>query len=280
MTTPNPASPLRPRLRRATLAAVLLAGTALGGFAVGETSRAATVEETQGQAVNPTNTAAQHMPDFADLVAKAKPGVVSITTKMRVEEGGPVFPGFPFGPMVPDHPVQVEARGSGFIIDPDGTIVTNNHVVQARTRSPSPSMTARELPAKVVGTRSAHRPGGAEGRCRANRCPSSSSAIRAAAARRVGDRDRQPVRARRHVTAGIVSALGRDIGAGPTTSSSRSTPPINQGNSGGPLFTQDGKVVGVNTAILSPSGGSIGIGFAIPSQPVKNVVASSRRAAT
>ncbi len=75
------------------------------------------------------------------------------------------------------------------------------------------------------------------------------------------------------VTAGIVSARGRDIGNGPYDSFIQVDAPINQGNSGGPLFTQDGKVVGVNTAILSPSGGSVGIGFAIPSDTVRSVVA-------
>ncbi|MFL5333336.1 MAG: PDZ domain-containing protein, partial [Geminicoccaceae bacterium] len=79
------------------------------------------------------------------------------------------------------------------------------------------------------------------------------------------------------VTAGIVSAEGRDIGAGPYDQFIQIDAPINQGNSGGPLFTQDGKVVGVNTAILSPSGGSIGIGFAIPSDTVKTVVADLER---
>jgi serine protease Do len=74
------------------------------------------------------------------------------------------------------------------------------------------------------------------------------------------------------VTAGIVSARGRDIGSGPYDQFIQIDAPINRGNSGGPLFTQDGKVVGVNTAILSPSGGSIGIGFAIPSNTVRSVV--------
>ena len=75
------------------------------------------------------------------------------------------------------------------------------------------------------------------------------------------------------VTAGIVSALGRDLGDSPYDSFIQIDAPINQGNSGGPLFTQDGNVIGMNTAILSPSGGSIGIGFAIPSNTVKTVVA-------
>ena len=75
------------------------------------------------------------------------------------------------------------------------------------------------------------------------------------------------------VTAGIVSASGRDIGAGPYDQFIQIDAPINQGNSGGPLFTQDGKVIGMNTAILSPSGGSVGIGFAIPSDMISTVVA-------
>ena len=75
------------------------------------------------------------------------------------------------------------------------------------------------------------------------------------------------------VTAGIVSASGRDIGDGPYDDFLQIDAPINQGNSGGPLFTQDGQVIGMNTAILSPSGGSVGIGFAIPSDMVRTVVA-------
>ena len=82
------------------------------------------------------------------------------------------------------------------------------------------------------------------------------------------------------VTAGIVSASGRDIGAGPYDQFIQIDAPINQGNSGGPLFTQDGKVIGMNTAILSPSGGSIGIGFAIPSNMSAPWWRSSRRPAT
>ena len=77
------------------------------------------------------------------------------------------------------------------------------------------------------------------------------------------------------VTAGIVSAVSRDIGAGPYDQFIQIDAPINQGNSGGPLFTQDGKVIGMNTAILSPTGGSVGIGFAIPSDMIRTVVAAA-----
>jgi serine protease Do len=79
------------------------------------------------------------------------------------------------------------------------------------------------------------------------------------------------------VTAGIVSALGRDIGAGPYDDYIQIDAPINQGNSGGPLFTQDGRVIGINTAILSPTGGSVGIGFAIPADMVRQVVAQLKQ---
>ena len=82
------------------------------------------------------------------------------------------------------------------------------------------------------------------------------------------------------VTAGIVSASGRDIGAGPYDQFIQIDAPINQGNSGGPLFTQDGKVIGMNTAILSPSGGSVGIGFAIPSDMIRTVVAQLEKTGT
>ena len=82
------------------------------------------------------------------------------------------------------------------------------------------------------------------------------------------------------VTAGIVSAVSRDIGSGPYDQFIQVDAPINQGNSGGPLFTQDGKVIGMNTAIFSPTGGSVGIGFAIPSDMIRTVSAQLWRRAT
>jgi serine protease Do len=90
--------------------------------------------------------------------------------------------------------------------------------------------------------------------------------------RRLGCRGRQSVRARRHVTAGIVSALGRNINEGPYDDFLQIDAPINRGNSGGPTFDLHGRVIGINTAIYSPSGGSVGIGFAVPSNTAKFVV--------
>jgi serine protease Do len=167
----------------------------------------------------------------------------------------------------------VEARGSGFIIDANGTIVTNNHVVKD-ARSVSVTLSdGTTLPAHVVGTD-----------------PRTDLAVLKVDAKKplpyiqLGDSSKvrvgewvvamgNPFGLGGTVTAGIVSAKGRDIGEGPYDQFIQIDAPINQGNSGGPLFTQDGKVVGVNSAILSPTGGSIGIGFAIPSNIVKTVSA-------
>jgi serine protease Do len=271
----NPTN-LRGRGRRAALAAVLLAGTALGGYAAGHVSFAATVQETQGQPVNPPGSVAIHnAPDFTQLVTKVKPAVVSITSKlgpqaMNDEEGGMPFP---FNQMPGARPRAIEARGSGFIVDPNGTIVTNNHVVKGAKSVSVTLDDGTQLPAKVIGTD-----------------PRTDVAVLRVHAKKplpyiqLGDSSEvkpgewvvamgNPFGLGGTVTAGIVSALGRDIGAGPYDQFIQTDAPINQGNSGGPLFTEDGKVIGINTAILSPTGGSVGIGFAIPSNTVKSVVA-------
>ncbi len=273
-----PGLPKSPKLRRGALAAMLLAGTALGGFAVVHAGMAATTEG----AITPT-LSAHGVPDFADLVAQVKPAVVSITVKLDMEqmadetsadEAGPrSFPMPHSGHPHEGRPQGAEARGSGFIIDAEGTVVTNNHVVE-HAKSISVAMDdGTELPAKLIG-----------------RDPRTDVAVlRVDAGHKLpfivlGDSDTvrpgewvvamgNPFGLGGTVTAGIVSARGRDIGAGPYDSFLQVDAPINQGNSGGPLFTQDGKVVGMNTAILSPTGGSIGIGFAIPANMVKTVVA-------
>ena len=284
-------------VRRAAFLA-LLAGTALGGLATGghfyaqaQPDAAYTVQPKPG-AIQPTQL--NHpLPDFVDLVKQVKPAVVSITSKMRPDDeqqggmpgmpgmggqGGQQFP-FPFPfPFAQQQQQQqphrtVEARGSGFLIDADGTVVTNNHVVKGAT---SVSVTLDDgtvLPARVIGRDA-----------RSDLAVLKVKATHKLPFINLGDSDAaqpgawvvavgNPFGLGGTVTAGIVSARGRDIGEGPYDSFIQIDAPINQGNSGGPLFTQDGKVVGVNSAIISPSGGSVGIGFAIPSNTVKSVVA-------
>jgi serine protease Do len=275
--------PQRRPWHKAALAATLLAGTSLGGFALGHTAWAddATPVNPPGAQLQP-----QILPDFTNLVTQVKPAVVSITNKLKAtpaameeeQQGGQMqqLP-FPFNQMIPNGQQQqehaVEARGSGFIVSADGTIVTNNHVVKgARTLSVTLD-DGTVLPAKVIGTD-----------------PRTDIAVLRIDAGhplpfiQLGNsRDVKPgewVVAMGNpfglsstVTAGIVSAVSRDIGAGPYDQFIQVDAPINQGNSGGPLFTQDGKVIGMNTAILSPTGGSVGIGFAIPSNMIRTVSA-------
>ena len=266
---------------RRAVTALLLAGTALAGFAAGHAGLA---DPAPSGAIVPTGV--RHpIPDFVALVAQVKPAVVSVTVKLAATqvgddgEGG-MPPGF-FGrpglrgmPGLQGRPHEgMEARGSGFIVDANGTIVTNNHVVKDAQSVTVTLDDGTELRAKVIG-----RDAGTD-----------LAVLRVSAGHKLpfinlGEsndvRPGQWVVAMGNpfglggtVTAGIVSAEGRDIGSGPYDSFIQIDAPINQGNSGGPLFTQDGKVVGVNTAILSPSGGSVGIGFAIPADTVRSIVA-------
>ncbi len=265
----------------ATACAALLAGTTLGGIA--PSARAQNALRPSGMS--------QHLPDFVDLAKQVRPAVVSITSMLKDDgseddeagggEGGgqqqTPFP-FPFPfPMTPQNRGSrtVEARGSGFIISADGYIVTNNHVVKNATSVSVTLDDGTTLKAKVVGHDS-----GTDIALLKVKPSAKLSFIQ------LGESDDvqpgewviavgNPYGLGGSVTAGIVSARGRDIGDGPYESFIQVDAPINRGNSGGPLITQDGKVVGVNTAILSPGsgGGSIGIGFAIPSDTVKDVVA-------
>jgi len=228
------------------------------------------------------------LPDFVDLVDHVKPAVVSITVKMRgdaaAEMGADEGQGIPtpFGMMRPDgrqhaRARAVEARGSGFIIDADGTIVTNNHVVENATSVSVTLDDGTELPATVIGR-------DPRTDIAVLRVKSSAKLPYIELGNSAQVRPGQWVVAMGNpfglggtVTAGIVSARGRDIGSGPYDDFIQIDAPINRGNSGGPLFTQDGHVIGINTAILSPSGGSIGIGFAIPADMVRTVVAQLQK---
>jgi len=230
-----------------------------------------------------------HTPDsFADLVARVKPAVISVRVKMANDGSRGLgqgdqfaFPGgTPFDrffrqfdfPEMPRGPQAITGEGSGFFISADGYAVTNYHVVDHAKSVEVTTDGGKSYKAKVVGTDSKTDlalikvDGGND----------FSYVKFAEKPPRVGDwviAVGNPYGLSETVTAGIVSARGRDIGAGPYDDFLQVDAPMNKGNSGGPTFDVAGDVVGVNTAIFSPSGGSIGIGFAIPAETVKTVVA-------
>jgi len=233
---------------------------------------------------------ANSAPSFADVVSNVKPAVVSVKVNIEdasaqnddSENGLDQLPpdmqqffkrfggGQNFGKPIVRHGV---ALGSGFIISQDGYVVTNNHVVEHGGKEVTVTLdSGKEVKAKVIGTD-----------------PKTDLAVLkieesgdypfvkfAKQLPRIGDwvlAIGNPFGLGGTVTAGIVSAEGRDIGSGPYDQFIQIDAPINKGNSGGPTFNLKGEVVGVNTAIFSPSGGSIGLGFAIPAQTVDQVVA-------
>jgi serine protease Do len=231
---------------------------------------------------------------FADIVEKVKPSVISVRVKVadatpRVTMNGediPVPPGSPFEfffkrfgdgrpgtiPGLPRNRNFTMGQGSGFFISSDGYAVTNNHVVDKAESVQVTTDDGKTYSAKVIGTdqRTDLALIKVEG-------GSNFPFVRLSdTAPRIGDwvlAVGNPFGLGGTVTAGIVSARGRDIGAGPYDDFIQIDAPVNKGNSGGPAFDVDGNVIGVNTAIYSPSGGSVGIAFAIPAETVKSVVA-------
>jgi len=237
--------------------------------------------------------AAQHPAGFADLVAKVKPAVVSVRVKIdraettsmnengRNENGGDKTPFEDFfrqfgfengrGAAQPRHQM-VTGEGSGFFISADGYAVTNNHVVDHAKTVEVTTDDGTKYTAKVVGTD----PKTDLALIKVDGKSDFAYVNFADHAPRVGDwvvAVGNPFGLGGTVTAGIVSARGRDIGSGPYDDYIQIDAPINKGNSGGPAFDLDGNVIGVNTAIFSPSGGSVGIGFDIPADTAKLVVA-------
>jgi len=224
---------------------------------------------------------------FADLAERLLPSVVNIsTTQVRqTAETMPEMPQFPPGSPFEDffrefferqrrdgQPRRQTSLGSGFIIDASGYIVTNNHVIEGADEIRVTFHDDSSLKAEIVG-----------------RDPKTdmallkvkpSSKLQAVSwgdsdELRVGDwvmAIGNPFGFGGTVTAGIVSARQRDINAGPYDDFIQTDASINRGNSGGPLFNMDGEVIGINTAIISPSGGSIGIGFAVPASLASPVI--------
>ena len=215
---------------------------------------------------------------FAAVVDTARPAVVNIATIEAGPSRGPrgvdpmrEFLERYFGESVPrDEPRQ--SLGSGLIVEPEGYVLTNNHVIENARMIRVRLSDEEEFEARVVG-----------------RDPRTDLALlriqgrRSFPAVRLGDSDRlrvgdwvlaigNPFGLEQTVTAGIVSAKGRVIGAGPYDDFIQTDAPINPGNSGGPLFNTQGEVVGINSAIFSQTGGSVGIGFAIPINLAKELL--------
>jgi serine protease Do len=232
---------------------------------------------------------------FADMVAKVKPAVISVRVRFdaektaslegndgRMQQGAPfdrffrqfgVPDGMPNG-MEPRVRRPVAAEGSGFFISADGYAVTNNHVVDHAKTVQVVTDDGKILAAKVIGTDP--KTDLALIKVDGNDFPFVKFADHDP---RIGDwviAVGNPFGLGGTVTAGVVSARGRDIGSGPYDDYIQIDAPVNKGNSGGPSFDVDGNVIGVNTAIFSPSGGSVGIGFDIPADTVKSVVAQLR----
>jgi serine protease Do len=236
---------------------------------------------------------------FADIVEKVKPSVISVRVKINGDkdksaENSQVPPNLRdffrrFGLPEPGEGMPhgrggngggvIMGQGSGFFISADGFAVTNNHVVENADSVKVATDNGKTYTAKVIGTD-----------------PRTDLALikvegggpfpfvkLADKAPRIGDwvlAIGNPFGLSETVTAGIVSARGRDIGASPYDDFIQIDAPVNKGNSGGPAFDVEGNVIGVNTAIYSPSGGSVGIAFAIPSDTVKSVVAQLKEHGT
>jgi serine protease Do len=292
----------RQSLRHALLATALGAALVLPSFAPTAWAQAQgqnLTQQTQQQAQ-------QVLPSLSPIIQKVMPAVVNISVTMKGDAamdegddvgpdnqsdngGGPNFPASPFdellkkffdqqgrGPMQRPQVGKRVALGSGFIIDPQGYVVTNNHVVGEAGTVTVVFQDDSKHPAKIIG-----------------RDPKTDLALLKidtdkplpfvtwgdSDAAKVGDwilAIGNPFGLGGTVTTGIVSARGRDIHAGPFDDFLQLDAAINRGNSGGPTFTQDGQVIGINTAIYSPNGGSVGIGFAIPSNLAKSVIAQLR----
>jgi serine protease Do len=244
--------------------------------------------------------AAVHSGSFADVVEAVSPAVVNIMVTQAAEAaptmgfqrfGAPQGRGrsdqqqqleeffgrfFDMPQQMPQLPQRkVEGQGSGFIVDADGYIVTNNHVVDKATKIVVTLHDGRKLDATLVG----HDPKTDLAVIKVNETDLPHVAFGDSDKSRVGDwvlAIGNPFGLGGTATAGIVSARGRDIQSGPYDDYLQIDAPINFGNSGGPVFNVTGEVVGVNTAIFSPNGGNIGIGFAIPANQAKEIVAQIR----
>ena len=275
----------------------LMAAAAIAALGFGVVESKIFVPTTAGAETSPVSAGPA---SFADVVDRVKGAVVSVKVKVAREDAVaddrhiPRFaPGTPldrffkqFGLPAPDeedegdaqpqhranpHPRQSMAQGSGYFISADGYIVTNNHVIDHATEVTVTTVDGKAYTAKVIGAD----PKTDVALLKVKEAVTFPYVEFATVAPRVGDwvlAVGNPFGLGGTVTAGIVSARGRDIGNGPYDDFLQIDAPVNHGNSGGPTFNNQGLVVGMNTAIFSPSGGSVGIGFAISGDVVKTVV--------
>ncbi len=262
---------------------ILIAGAATTALCVGFTVapalewRGASAQEITPHAIAPPSGAPT---SFADLIERVRPAVVSISVRQRPDAAqGPAVEGLPpgfeeFFRGRPGRPGPAPtALGSGFFIDQSGVVVTNHHVIEGAEEITIRTSDGRDLPADIVGSDE----------------PTDLAVLRVrgggrfpfvnfddASHVRVGDwvvAVGNPFGLDGTATAGIVSAIGRrDAGSSAYVDYMQIDAPINRGNSGGPTFDLSGRVIGVNSAIFSPTGGSVGIGFAIPSGTANTVV--------
>ncbi len=236
-----------------------------------------------------------NLPSFADMVEKVKPAVVSVRVKQKVagemEDDQGSLDDLPPGlrrffeqqqgqqrGMRPERPrtPQAMSQGSGFFVSQDGYVVTNNHVVDKASEVQLVTDDGKTLNAKVIGTD----PRTDLALLKVTESGNYPFVQLASGKPRIGDwvlAVGNPFGLGGTVTAGIVSAQGRDIGSGPYDDFLQIDAAVNRGNSGGPTFNQKGEVVGVNTAIYSPSGGNVGIAFAVPASTVEQVVAALKK---
>jgi len=284
--------------RKLALMASVVAGLGVAVYGFSPSSDPANIfsSPAHAQVNNEVSKVAQPV-GFADIVERVKPSVISvkvnITEKVAKDDSSgddsPFPPGSPMerffrrfgGPdglppglrgMPRGGHGMVTGQGSGFFISPDGYAVTNNHVVDNADKVEVTTDDGKTYKAKVIGT---------DARTdvaliKVEGGPNFPFAKLSDGKPRIGDwvlAVGNPFGLGGTVTAGIVSAMGRDIGNGPYDDFIQIDAPVNKGNSGGPAFNTEGEVMGVNTAIYSPSGGSVGIAFSIPASTVKNVIA-------
>jgi serine protease Do len=281
-------------MRKLVLMASVAAGLGIAAYGFGPSTSPADLFSSPAHAqVNNEVRKVERPIGFADIVERVKPSVISVKVKIKEKtasnddnDDSPFQPGSPmerffrrFGgpegiPGLRGHRGgrAITGQGSGFFISADGYAVTNNHVVDGADKVEVTTDDGKTYTAKVIGTdqRTDLALIKVEG---GSNFP---FAKLADGKPRIGDwvlAVGNPFGLGGTVTAGIVSASGRDIGNGPYDDFIQIDAPVNKGNSGGPAFDTNGEVMGVNTAIYSPSGGSVGIAFSIPANTVKSVVA-------